>query len=109
MTTLDDIPNRQRDVFVGTAAAMFEVGWQRAVARALGPWHPDGARETIDDRLVRRWAAGERPIPTWVFRALAEMVESRTISMEIQARALSTFLIRLRKEADAPGAQNDRD
>lgn len=44
--------------------------WQRPLARALGPHHPGGARSTIDDRLVRRWASGERPVPEWVRSAL---------------------------------------
>jgi hypothetical protein len=101
MTSLDEIPNKRRDVFVGTAAALFEGGWQHAVARVLGAFHPDGARDTIDARLVRRWATGDRPIPRWVFLALVEVVERRTSAIEMQARALGTFLIRLRKEADA--------
>ena len=35
------------------ATAMFGPRWQRELERALG----------VDDRLVRRWAAGDVPIP----------------------------------------------
>ena len=51
--------------------------WQRALAADLGPLHPDGPRSSIDDRLVRRWAAGDRAIPDWVGSALAELLTER--------------------------------
>ena len=41
--------------------------WQRPLARAL----------EIDDRLVRRWVAGERPIPDWVWPALGMLARER--------------------------------
>jgi hypothetical protein len=87
---------------------LFGAGWLHAMARALGPWHPDGARETIDDRLVRRWATGERPIPRWVFHALAEIVDKRITTTEIQARALSAFRIRLGNEANPGGVADSQ-
>lgn len=40
------------------------------MARALGAYHPDGPRPSIDDRLVRRWAAAEREVPGWAVAAL---------------------------------------
>lgn len=46
--------------------------WIRAVAEALGPRHPAGARDALDRRLVQRWATGTRDIPDWVPAALAE-------------------------------------
>jgi hypothetical protein len=95
MNAHDDIPNRRRDIFVGTGAVLFGADWQRAIARTLGRWHPQGARDAIDDRLVRRWATGERPVPHWVFPALAEVVD-------VRARGLNAFLIRLRQEANSP-------
>lgn len=58
--------------------------WQRPLARELGPLHPDGPRETLDPRLIQRWATGDRPIPGWVAptlgRLLAEAVD------QVQAR-----------------------
>src|SRR5262249_31345568 len=46
-----------RDLFVSAGSLLFGLEWQRPVARMLGPLHPEGGRNTIDDRLVRRWAA----------------------------------------------------
>lgn len=60
--------------------------WQRAFARMLGPFHPDGHRDTIDDRLVRRWATGERPIPPWVDVVIEMRLESRAQHFEAAAR-----------------------
>ena len=48
--------------------------WQRPLARVLGPRHPAGPRETLDPRLVQRWASGERPVPAWVPPVLAELL-----------------------------------
>ena len=59
--------------------------WQRALARALGPHHPDGARPAIDDRLVRRWTTAERPVPGWVWPVLARMLRTRIGDLEAQA------------------------
>lgn len=53
--------------------ALFGEEWQTPLARALGPVHPEGARVSIDPRLMRRWAAGNRPIPDWVEGALAAL------------------------------------
>lgn len=65
--------------------------WQRSLARVLGPHHPDGPREAIDDRLVRRWAAGERHVPAWVLRVLVRLLErerDRTAQVCEQIRGL---------------------
>ncbi|GJD87114.1 hypothetical protein BHAOGJBA_0614 [Methylobacterium hispanicum] len=59
------------------AARIYGPDWQRPLSRGLGPLHPDGAREAIDDRLVRRWASGERPIPAWVGPALIRLLDIR--------------------------------
>jgi len=61
----------ERLALAGEAA--FGADWQRPMARALGPHHPRRAtreRDAIDDRLVRRWVAGDRPVPAWVGAAL---------------------------------------
>lgn len=62
--------------------------WQRPLARALGPLHPDGARDAIDDRLVRRWVAGDREIPDWVGPALAILARERAAEMRSERTAL---------------------
>lgn len=52
----------------------FGSDWQRPMARALGPYHPNGPRESIDDRLVRRWASAEREIPEWAIQSLQSIL-----------------------------------
>lgn len=64
------------------ASLVYGDRWQRALARALGAYHPDGPRRSIDDRLVRRWAAGERLIPAWVWPALDELTAERRRDLE---------------------------
>lgn len=61
---------------------MFGSDWQRATARALGPHHPSGSRDAIDDRLVRRWVAGERDVPVWVRGACKLIVENRVHELQ---------------------------
>lgn len=56
--------------------------WRHALARALGPYHPRGPRETIDPRLVARWASGDRPIPEWVKPALGIIARQHLAGME---------------------------
>lgn len=55
--------------------------WQRPLARILGAFHPLGARDSLDDRLVRRWASGAKPIPAWVEPALIFIAEQRVEAM----------------------------
>lgn len=49
--------------------ALYGTGWQSALAHDLG----------ISNRTVRRWVAGQNPVPEWVFEALE-------IRQEAQAR-----------------------
>lgn len=49
--------------------------WHRPLARELGRLHPDGPREEIDPRTVRRWAKGERSIPDWVSTVLIAIAQ----------------------------------
>jgi hypothetical protein len=60
--------------------ALYGTDWYRALARALGPLHPRGARETLSDRLIHFWAAGDRPIPGWVPGALQEIAAGVLVS-----------------------------
>ena len=94
MSTLSPAIIRRRDLFVSSSAMLFGSEWQHAIARSLGRLHPDGSREAIDRRLVRRWASGERAIPVWVVSAIARMLDSRVTE-------LNTMRIRLsRAEAE---------
>jgi hypothetical protein len=73
------------DMLRGIGEAIYGPEWQRALARALGPRHPDGPRESLDDRLVRRWASGDRSVPSWVPDALAEMLVEEAGEMHLRA------------------------
>lgn len=61
------------------ASALLGERWQRPLARLLD----------VDDRLVRRWAAGERPIPDWV-------VERVRLELRAQRDVIATALRQLR-------------
>lgn len=52
--------------------------WRRPLCRLLGPLHPDGAREEIDQRLMSRWALGQKEIPDWVRPALVGLLWQRS-------------------------------
>jgi hypothetical protein len=71
-------------------AARFLIGdaGTRAFARLLGPHHPEGPRESIDDRLVRRWSAGQREIPAWVPAAVVTELRREATAMMAAADAL---------------------
>lgn len=64
------------EILVANARLLYGDDWQRPLARGLGPLHPDGPRDSIDDRLVRRWASEERPVPAWVQGALVALLEA---------------------------------
>ncbi len=66
---MDDTQARRRHLLTIAGQAIAGDMWQRALARQLGPLHPQ-PRDTLDERLMRRWAAGERDIPDWVGPAL---------------------------------------
>lgn len=66
---------KRRELLIESGRLLYGDQWQRALARGLGPLHPDGERESIDDRLVRRWASGERDVPEWVLPAIARLAE----------------------------------
>ena len=71
------------DIFRSCGRELHRIEWQHAMARQLGPLDPVGAREAVDERLVRRWASGKREVPDWVrmaaegesWRALADRLE----------------------------------
>ena len=59
--------------------------WRRPLARALGPLHPDGPREELDQRLVSRWSLGQREIPAWVRPALVKILWRRSLDLHAEA------------------------
>lgn len=67
------------DALLLAGPALFgEWGWQRALARALD----------VDDRLVRRWIAGDREVPAWVPVRLLELARERSDAMRELVRTL---------------------
>jgi len=77
------------DLFRRSGEALYGPQWQRALARALGPMHPDGPREAIDDRFVRRLAAGDRSVPRWIWLALAGLAAAQRESLGSIERELA--------------------
>lgn len=63
-------------------------GGHRDLARVLGPHHPEGERECIDPRLVRRWSSGERAVPAWVPDTLARLLREHASAMLAAAAEL---------------------
>ena len=70
-------------------------GWKRPLARALGPCHPDGPRESLDPRGVDRWASGAREIPPWVGPALACLLVELAEGLEAEAAEARAVAARL--------------
>lgn len=70
-----------REELIAAGELLFGEDWKNPLARALGPFHPDGARARIDDRLVRRWASGERQVPPWVRSACIRLCLRRKDSI----------------------------
>lgn len=94
------------DVVTSVARLLYGDNWQRPLARGLGPLHPAGARESIDDRLVRRWAAGQNPVPSWVGLALVTLLEEEASASAAHAKACRERAERLRL-ALTPAFQDD--
>lgn len=70
-------PEQRLEILVRVGEELFGRDWQRPIARFLGPAHPDGARDAIDDSLVRKWVRKARPVPEWVPQALAARLQQR--------------------------------
>lgn len=77
------------EAFCKAGQVMFGDGWRsgRAFATALGPHHPEGPRESIDERLIRRWASGEREIEDWVIDALPRVLRAVANDLYVEAAA----------------------
>lgn len=56
-----------RDDLIAAGEALFGPRWQSDVARLLA----------VDDRRVRAWLAGERPIPPGIWQELAAALRTR--------------------------------
>lgn len=52
---------------------LFGENGSRAMAAALGPHHPSGARD-LDSTYIRKWLAGSRTAPLWAKTAIGRML-----------------------------------
>ena len=75
-----------RHALIEFGEGLYGTEWRRALARALGPLHPKGARATIAPRLPARWATGEREIPAWACPAVLRLAGERMQRIEAYAR-----------------------
>jgi hypothetical protein len=82
--------------------------WQMPLARLLGPRHPSGERESLDPRLVRRWASGERPVPSWVPGILAGLLTARSGQLRHAATECETLAAALRDLDDTDDTDDTR-
>lgn len=59
------------DLLNATATALYGAQWQSALARALD----------VADRTVRRWAAGDTPVPEGVWLDISEIIADRILEL----------------------------
>lgn len=61
-----------RQSLAAAAKLLYGAQWQRPLSLSL----------CVDNRLVRRWASGDRPIPSWVDSALPGLLTERIAAIE---------------------------
>ena len=88
------------DFLRSAGAAAFGPRWQVPLARALGPMRPSG-HPGISGRQVRRWVAGDTPVPAWALSAVPAMLSA-------QAEALVARADELRRAATSAAAELER-
>lgn len=69
-----------RQSLAAAASLLYGALWQRPLSRSL----------CVDDRLVRRWASGERPIPPWVDSVTGRLLTERKAAIEQMIEELSS-------------------
>lgn len=75
-----------RDLLIAAGQLLFGEQWQNAFARAAANYRETGSG-SLDPRLVRRWVAGDRPVPPWTLRmALVMISERRAAFADLEAR-----------------------
>ena len=85
-------------LFQRAGEAILGPEWHRPMSRELGRLHPDGPRDEIDNRMLRRWAAGERPIPDWVPEVLAALAQENIDRYIPRIRVLEALQDDLREQ-----------
>lgn len=94
-----------RETLAAAGEAAFGFDWQRPLARALGRYHPDGPRASIDDRLVRRWWSGEREIPSWAIAALPALLRAEAAEAKQRADTMQRVAEALERQRHGEGPQ----
>jgi hypothetical protein len=59
--------------------ALYGDRWQRSMARALG----------VSERMMRYWAAGDYPVPDYVWPELVKLARARAMQLQRLLMALS--------------------
>lgn len=78
--------------------ALYGDQWQRPLALAL----------ERDNRLVRRWAAGDRDIPQEVWEPLRALLRDRAAALAAEVRAVAAALDALPREDEIPASAGER-
>lgn len=76
------------DLLRRAGEALYGAEWQRPLARMLGGRFPGGPRSSVDDRTLRRIAAGQRAVPAWYWTAIYEELEVRRRDLLAAAREI---------------------
>lgn len=84
--------------------------WAKPLARALGAYHPDGPKETIDPRSVSRWRTGAMEVLPWALEALplilrehAERLEAEADRLQDDADRMTEAAAEIEEELQPPG------
>lgn len=75
------IQEQRREALIA-AGVLFGELWQRAMARAL----------PVDHRLLRRWVAGDRPVPKWAVEKLRELAADHAKACQRVSEVLERVL-----------------
>lgn len=74
--------------------------WAKPLARALGAYHPDGPRETIDPRSVSRWRTGEMEVLPWAAAAIPSILRDHAEKLDDKLVSLSREVARMSDQID---------
>lgn len=79
----------------------------REMGRLLGPAHPDGPRDELDPRLMRRWLSGARDIPGWVVAELERLLIAEATRLRSASEAAWKLANEIAAEAFEASVQFD--
>lgn len=85
--------NTSRELLIAAGQLLFGEQWQNAFARAAADYRETGTG-SLDPRLVRRWVAGDRPVPPWTLRMALAMISERRAAFAVLEARLTEHLRR---------------